>query len=92
MSGVSAKDILRIVLAGIGLTSVCALVYLAGPLISIGGWHPLEDYIVREIAILVIVAAFASVMAFSWRRRKKATAKIADGSRQSPVPAVTRRT
>src|SRR5579883_3049008 len=79
MMGISSRDILRIVLAGIGLTSVCALIYLAGPLISIGGWRPLESYIGREIAILVLVAAFASVMAFNWSRRKKATEKIAEG-------------
>jgi len=79
MSGISSKEILRIVLAGIGLTSVCALIYLAGPLISIGGWRPLENYIVREIAILLLVAAFASVLAVNWSRRKKATAKIAEG-------------
>src|ERR1700730_977844 len=79
MTGISSKDILRIVLVGIGLTSVCALIYLAGPLISIGGWRPFENYIVREIAILVVAAAFASVMAFNWKRRKKATAKIAEG-------------
>jgi type VI secretion system protein ImpL len=79
MTGISSKDILRIVLVGIGLTSVCALIYLAGPLISIGGWRPFEDYIVREIAILLLVAAFASVMAVNWTRRKKATAKIAEG-------------
>src|SRR5215472_3354357 len=79
MSGISSKEILRIVLAGIGLTSVCALIYLAGPLIAIGDWRPLENYIVREIAILVIVAAAASVMAFKWNRRKKASAKIAEG-------------
>jgi type VI secretion system protein ImpL len=79
MMGISSTAILRIVLAGIGLTSVCALIYLAGPLISIGGWRPFEDYIVREIAIVVLVAAFASVMAFNWNRRKKATANIAEG-------------
>ena len=79
MMGISSRDILRIVLAGIGLTSVCALVYLAGPLISIGGWRPLESYIAREIVILVLVGVFASVMAVNWTRRKKATAKIAEG-------------
>ncbi len=79
MMGISSRDILRIVLVGIGLTSVCALVYLAGPLISIGGWRPLESYIAREIVILLLVAVFASVMAVNWTRRKKATAKIAEG-------------
>src|SRR5260370_15008133 len=79
MMGISSRDILRIVLAGIGPSSACALVYLAGPLISIGGWRPLESYIAREITILVLVAVFASVMAVNWTRRKKATAKIAEG-------------
>jgi type VI secretion system protein ImpL len=73
------KDISRIVLYGIGFTSVAALVYLAGPLVSIGGWRPLESYIGREIAILVLGAIFAAVMSFHWQRRKKATAKIAEG-------------
>src|SRR5258708_22645641 len=79
MMGSSAGDILRMVLGGMGLTAVCALVYLAGPLISIGGWRPLESYIAREITILVLVGVFASVMAVNWTRRKKATAKIAEG-------------
>ncbi len=83
---ISYKDILRIVLAGIGLTSVCALIYLAGPLISIGGWRPLESYIGREIAILAVTAVFASVMSFQWRRRKKAAAKIAEGIAASDQP------
>ena len=73
------KDISRIVLYGIGFTSVAALVYLAGPLVSIGGYHPFESYIGREIAILVLGAIFAAVMSFHWQRRKKATAKIAEG-------------
>jgi len=79
MNRISSSDILRIVLSGIGLTSVCALIYFAGPLIAIGDWRPFENYIVREIAILVVAAAFASVMAVNWTRRKKATARIAEG-------------
>ena len=47
------KDILSgSCLYGVGLGSLTALVYLAGPLIAIGGFRPLENYIVREIAIL----------------------------------------
>src|SRR5579864_528744 len=79
MTGISSREITYIILAGIGLTSVCALVYLAGPMISFGGWYPLENYVVREIVILFLVAAFASVMAINWRRRKKASAEIAAG-------------
>ena len=76
---ISYQQIIRIVLYGVGLGSVAALIYLAGPLISIGGWHPLENYIVREITILAVAAAFASVMSFQWVRRKKAAAKLAEG-------------
>jgi type VI secretion system protein ImpL len=79
MMGISSREVTYIILAGIGLTSVCALVYLAGPLIVINGWRPLEDYIVRELVILFMVAAFASIMAINWRRRKKASAEIASG-------------
>src|ERR1700736_1086950 len=73
------KEILRIVLAGIGLTSVAALIYLAGPLVSIGGWHPLQNYIVREIAVLLLAAVFAAVVSARIVKRKKASAKLADG-------------
>jgi type VI secretion system protein ImpL len=73
------KEILRIVLAGIGLTSVAALVYLAGPLLSIGGWHPLQSYIVREIVVLLLGVAFAAVVSGQIIKRKKASAKLADG-------------
>src|SRR5712671_5841791 len=79
MMGISSKDILRIVLAGIGLTSVCALIYLAGPLISIGGWRPLESYIGREIAILLLVTGVASFAGFKFYRRKKRVKDLADG-------------
>ncbi len=78
-SVVSKKDLLRIVLTGVGLTSVAALIYLAGPLLSIGGWHPLENYIVREIAILLLAALFAAVISGQIFKRKKASAKLAEG-------------
>ena len=49
------KQIIRIVLYGIGLSSLAAVIYMAGPLIAIGNWHPLENAIVRNIAILLLV-------------------------------------
>ena len=76
---VSKKDILRIVLAGIGLTSISALIYFAGPLLSIGGWHPFQNYIVRELAILLLVGLFAAVVSAQIFKRKKASAKLAEG-------------
>ena len=82
---VSYKQILRIVLAGIGLTSVAALVYLAGPLLSIGGWRSLENRIVREIVVVLLVAIFAAVVSLQIVRRKKASAKIAAGIAEGAV-------
>jgi type VI secretion system protein ImpL len=86
MTHFSFREVSRIVLYGLGLGSIAALIYLAGPLISIGGWRPLETLIGREIAILVVGAIFASVLSFQWTRRKKAAAKIAEGIAASAKP------
>src|SRR5581483_5478987 len=86
MTHISLKEVSRIVLYGIGLSSIAALIYLAGPLVSLGGRHPLETVIGREIAILVVGALFDSVMAFHRQRRKKAAAKSAAGITAADKP------
>ena len=69
------KDIYRILLYGIGLTSISAMVWLAGPYVVIGDWHPLDNYIIREVVTVVLVGIFISVSGWSiWQRRKKAKA------------------
>jgi type VI secretion system protein ImpL len=73
------KQILRIILYGVGLGSLAAVVYFAGPLIAIGNWHPLENTIVRNIVILLIAAMVAGGIGFSFFRRRKAANQIADG-------------
>src|SRR6266404_6204722 len=50
------KQITQIILYGVGLGSLAAVVYFAGPFIAIGNWHPLEDMIVRSIIILLLGA------------------------------------
>ena len=35
------NEIMRIALVSVGITSIASLVYLGGPFIAIGGWHPL---------------------------------------------------
>jgi type VI secretion system protein ImpL len=86
MTHISFREVSRIILYGMGLGSIAALIYFAGPLVSIGGWRPLETLIGREIAILIVGAVFASVMSLQWRRRKKAAAKIAEGIAASDKP------
>ncbi|HXW72973.1 MAG TPA: type VI secretion system membrane subunit TssM [Methylocella sp.] len=67
-----SKDIARIVASGLGLVSLAALVYIAGPFISFGDWRPLENPIIREIIIAILVAAAAALAGFAfWRRRAK---------------------
>jgi type VI secretion system protein ImpL len=73
------KRILRIVLTGVGLTSLAALVYLAGPMIAIGSYHPLESYIVRETIILLLVTGVAAFGSFSFYKHRKNSQKIAEG-------------
>jgi len=73
------KQIIRIVLYGIGLSSLAAVIYMAGPVIAIGNWHPLENAIVRNIAILLLVALAAGIAGFSVFHRRKAAKQLADG-------------
>jgi type VI secretion system protein ImpL len=76
------KQILKIVLFGLGLGSVAAIVYLAGPMISIGGFKPLENNIVRQIVILLLVAGFAAFAGYKFWERKKASKALAAGVTQ----------
>jgi type VI secretion system protein ImpL len=72
-----ANRLLHVALYGIGFSSVAAVVWLAGPLIEIGGYRPLESYIVREMVVLIAGAALVSVGSFRFYRRQKGTAEIA---------------
>ena len=74
-----SKDITRILLVGIGVTSLASLIYFAGPLIAIGNYRPFESAIVREIAIVLLVAGAASFGGFKFYRRKKSANALAAG-------------
>ena len=72
------KDITRIVLFGVGLGSLCAVVYFAGPLIAFGDWRPLENPIIRQIAIVLLLAGAASFGSFKFYKRKKGAKALAE--------------
>src|SRR3954453_12179987 len=74
-----AKDILRIVLYGVGLSSLGAVIYFAGPFIAFGDWRPLENHIVRQIAILLLTTAVAGIVGLNLFKRRKGAKEIADG-------------
>jgi type VI secretion system protein ImpL len=73
------KDILRIILYGVGITSLTSLVYLAGPFIAFGSWHPLDSYIVREICVMLLLAGAATFGSFQFYRRRKSAKALAEG-------------
>jgi type VI secretion system protein ImpL len=73
------KDVIRVCLYGVGLTSVASMIWLAGPLVTIGGYRPLESYVTREILILLIGAAVAGVAGTGFYRRKTGAEDIARG-------------
>ena len=63
------KQIARLALYAVGLGSVTAMIYLAGPLISFGGFRPLESYLGQGIAILVICSLIGSFEGFRFFKR-----------------------
>src|SRR5215469_8468702 len=80
------KDITRVVLVGVGLTSLASLVYMGGPYIAIGNWYPLQNYIVREIVIVLIVALVAALGSFKFYRRRKDAKALAEGVSEAEKP------
>ena len=70
-------------LAAIGFLLLAALIWWAGPLLQLGGDHPLDGIAERVIALLVLLAIFAAVFGFrAWRRRssnKKLVKGLAGG-------------
>ena len=73
------KDIGRIILYGVGLSSTAALVYLAGPFIAFGDWRPLENNIIRDIVVVLLIAAAAGITGFHFWRRQSKSKQIAEG-------------
>ena len=67
---------MTIVLYGVGLGSLTAMVYLAGPMIAFGDYRPLENHIVRDIVILLLVTA----------RRVVRRLQVLSGARKQPRP------
>jgi type VI secretion system protein ImpL len=90
------KDISRVCLYGIGFTSVASVIWLAGPLIVIGDYRPLDSYVTREILILLIGAVLAGVAGTTLYRRRAGSEDIArgisqDGKHDSDEPVLKER-
>src|SRR5690349_19620005 len=74
-----SKGLFRLFLWGAGLASISMMVWTLGPLIQIGGFRPLDNYLVREAVIMVITATAASFAGFQFYRRRKSSQQLAEG-------------
>jgi type VI secretion system protein ImpL len=76
------KQITRVILYGVGLGSLSMVLYFAGPLINIGGYHPLENYVVQMVVLLLLYSAVGSFAGFKFYKRKKSVKQLAEGVSQ----------
>lgn len=73
------KNLFRLALWGAGLASISMMIWTVGPLIEIGGYRPLENYLIRDAVILIITAVAASVAGFNFYKRRKSSEQLAEG-------------
>lgn len=73
------RDISGILLYAAGLSSVSMLVWTVGPYIAFGDFRPLDNYVIREIVIVLLVAAVASFGGIRFWKRKKNAAALEQG-------------
>lgn len=76
-----------LVLTALALLMMALLVWFFGPLMSLGGWRPLEGRLARTIAIAVVVlTAVAVVLGRAWRRKRR-NAQLLAGMASGPSAA-----
>ena len=73
------KNLFQLALWGAGLASISMMVWTLGPLIEIGGYRPLQSYLIREAVILIITAAVAGGVGLHFYRRKKSSEQLVEG-------------
>ena len=74
-----SKKLIRLALWGAGLASISAMIWTLGPLVAIGDYRPLENYLIRDAVILIIMAAAATGAGLQFYRRKTSSAQLAEG-------------
>jgi type VI secretion system protein ImpL len=74
-----SKKLIRLALWGAGLASISAMIWTLGPLIEIGGYRPLQNYLIRDAVILIIMAAAATAAGLQFYRRRASSAQLAEG-------------
>ncbi|MGW8392302.1 type VI secretion system membrane subunit TssM [Pseudoduganella sp. HUAS MS19] len=77
----------RWVLAILGLLALALLIWLAGPLIGIAQYHPLESARVRLILIGLLILFFVARQLWKVFKARRANARLMDGLLKQPAPA-----
>ncbi len=70
---------LRILITLIGAAAAAALIWLAAPLISLRGSHPLEDTNPRLVAVAALLALIGAAGFYRLYRRRKGAERLARG-------------
>lgn len=83
LSSPIGKQITYICLYGVGITSISMMIWTFGPMLSVGGYRPFDNYIVRETVIALLMAAVAGAGGISFWRKRKSAAALADGIAES---------
>jgi type VI secretion system protein ImpL len=78
-----ARELLRIAFYAVGFTSLLALVMMAGPLIEIHGYRPLENYYVQSAVVVILIAVGGGLGGWYYYRRRKGSEQLAEGIAQT---------
>jgi type VI secretion system protein ImpL len=74
-----SKKLLYLALWGAGLASISMMIWTLGPLVEIGGYRPLQNYLIRDAVILIVMAAAATGAGLQFYRRRTSSAQLAEG-------------
>ena len=82
-----ANQVFRIIIYGLGVGSISAVIWTMGPYVAFGDWHPLDNYIIRDVLIALLCAAAGSVGGWKFWKRRKNAKQLADamaGGEEAP--------
>lgn len=69
----------RWTLTVLGLASLCALIWFAGPLIAIANYHPLESDTTRYVCIALIISFYIGKLSWEFIKARNLNTRLMDG-------------
>ncbi|TCP09767.1 type VI secretion system membrane subunit TssM [Caldimonas thermodepolymerans] len=81
----------RWVMLALGLLALAAVIWIVGPLLAIGAWHPLEGTLARVALIVLVALSVVGKQAWTAWRARKASERLVQGfaqqAAQAPAPS-----